>query len=55
MIPPFGTTIVNGIMNLTTHSKCLNVVVEPVTGYLEYTAMARSSRVIKPGRGKINV
>ena len=31
VIPPFGTTVVKGITNLMTYSKCLNVVVEPVT------------------------
>ena len=37
------------------HSKCLNVVVEPVTGYLEQIATARSYGVLKPRRGKIDV
>ena len=55
MIPPFGTTVVKGIANLTTHYKCLNVIVEPFTGYLEHIAMARSYEVLKPGRGKIDV
>ena len=32
MIPPFETTVVKGIVNLTTHSKCLSVVVEPAAG-----------------------
>ena len=30
VIPSFGTTVVKGNTNLTTHSKYLNVVVEPV-------------------------
>ena len=55
MIPPFGTTVVKVIANLTTHSKCLNVIIEPVTGYLEHIAMARSYGVLKLGRGKIDV
>ena len=42
-------------MNLVTHSKCLNVVVEPATGYLVHIAMARSYWVFKPERGKIDV
>ena len=32
-IPPLGTTVVKGIADLTTHSKNMRVVVEPVTGY----------------------
>ena len=55
MIPQFGTTVVKGIANLATHSKCLNDVVEPVTGHSEHTAVARSYEVLKPGRGKIDV
>ena len=55
MIPPFGTTLVKGIANLITHLKCLNVIVEPVTGYSEHIAMARSYGLFKPGRGKIDV
>ena len=55
IIPPFVTTMVKGITNLMTHSKCVNVIVEPVTGYLDYIAMARSYGLLKPGRGKIDV
>ena len=51
----FVTTMVKGIANLMTHSKCMNVVVEPVMGYLDHIAMARSYGVLKPGRGKIDV
>ena len=53
IILPFGTTVVKGSTNLMTHSKCLNVAVEPVIGYLEHNAMARWHGVLKPGRGKI--
>ena len=42
-------------MNLITHSRCVNVVVEPVTGYSDHIATARSYGVLKPGRGKIDV
>ena len=49
------TTVVKGITSVTTHSKCLNVDVEPVMGYLNHVAMARSYQVLKPGRGKIDV
>ena len=31
----FVTIVVKGIVNLMTHSKYMNVVVEPVTGYLD--------------------
>ena len=55
MIPPSGTTVAKGIVNLTTHSKCLNVIVEQVTRYSEHIAIARSYGVLKPGRGKIDV
>ena len=49
------TIIVKGIVNLTTHSKCVNVVVESVMGYSDHIATARSYGVLKPGRGKIDV
>ena len=55
VIVPFMTTVVKGITNLRTHSKCVNVVVKPVLGYSDHIAMARSYEVIKPGRGKIDV
>ena len=51
MIPPFGTTVVKGIANLTTHSKYSSVVVEPVAGYSE----DRLYGVLRPGKGKIDV
>ena len=53
LIPPFVTTVVKGITNLETHSKCMNVVVKPVTGYSDHIGKARSYGVLKPGRGKI--
>ena len=55
VILPFGITVVKGIVNLTIHSKCLNVVVELVTGYSEHIAMARSYGVLKLGRGKNDI
>ena len=55
VILPFRTTIVKGIANLMMHSQCVNVVVKPVTGYSDYTAIARSYGVLRPGRGKIDV
>ena len=54
MIPLFETTIVEGIVNLRTHSKCLSVV-ESVAGYSEHISMARSYQVLRPGKGKIDV
>ena len=49
------TTVAKGIMNLMTYSKCVNVVVKPVMGYLYHIAMARPYGILKPGRGKIYV
>ena len=54
IILAFMITVVKDITNLMTHSKCVNVVVEPVTGYLDDTAMARSYGVLKAGRGIID-
>ena len=55
VIPPLETTVVKCIANLTTHSKYLSVVVEPVRGYSEHIAMVRSYGVQKPGKGKIDI
>ena len=55
MIPPFATTVEKGIVKLTTHSKYLNVIVEPDTGYSEHIALARSYGVLKPERCKIDI
>ena len=55
IILPFMTIIAKGITNLMTHSKCMNVVVKPVIGYLDHVAMARYYGVMKSGRGKIDV
>ena len=55
IILSFVTNVVKGIMNSTTHSKCMNVVVDAVMGYLDHIATASSYGVLKPGRGKINV
>ena len=54
-IPPFETTVVKGMVNLITHSKCLSVVVKPVVGYSEHIATARSYGVLRPGEGEIDV
>ena len=55
VIMPFVTIVAKGVANLTMHSKHMNVVFEPVTGYSYYITMARSYVVLRPGRGKINV
>ena len=55
IILPFWSTVVKGIMNLMIHSKCLNVVAEPVLGYSEHNAITRSFGIFKPGRGKFDV
>ena len=55
VIPSLGTTVLKGMANLTTHSKYLSVVVEPVTGYSEHIATARSYGVLKPGKDKIDI
>ena len=55
VILPFATFMVKSIVNLTMHSKHMNVVVEQVMGYLDHTAMARSYGILRPERGKINV
>ena len=55
VILAFVTTVVKGITNLMTHSKCMNVLVEPGTGYLDHIAKARSYGALKPGRDKSDV
>ena len=52
---PLETPVVKGMANLTTHSKYLTIVVEPVTGYSEHIAMTQTYGILKPGTGKINV
>ena len=53
VIPSFETTMVKGIANLMTHSKCVNVVGELVKGYSDHIAMARSYAVLKQGEAKL--
>ena len=55
VILPFTTTVDMGIVNLMTHSKCMNIVVKPVTGYSDHIAKVRSCGVLRPGRGKNDV
>ena len=54
-ILPLMTTVVTGMMDLTTHLNSLNVFVEPVFGYSEHITMTRSYGELRPGRGKINI
>ena len=42
-------------MNLLTHAKHVNVVIEQVMEYLDHIATARSYGILKPGRGNIGV
>ena len=37
------------------HSKCMNVIMKPNTGYLYHVTTARSYGVLKPGVGKVDV
>ena len=54
VIPPFVTTVVKTVAKLMTHSKCMNVVIEPIVGYLDYTVTPRSSGVLRKGVGKVD-
>ena len=42
IILPFMSTVIKGITNVMTHSKCMNVVLKPVMGYSDHTATART-------------
>ena len=55
VIPPFATIMVKRVVTLTTYSKCVNVIVKPILGYVDHIAMARSYGVLRPGVGKVNV
>ena len=55
VILPFVTTVVKGASQLMTHSKHVNVIIEPTAGYLDNVAMARSYGVLKPGVGKVDI
>ena len=37
------------------HLKDMNVIVEPVAGYLDHITMARSYGMLKPGIGKVDI
>ena len=55
IILPFTATVVKGIANLMTYSKCMHVVIEPLMGYSDHIATARPYGVLRAGRGKIDV
>ena len=55
MIPSLMTTLVTVMPDLTTHLKSLSVVVEPVFGYSEHIATARSYGELRPGTGKFDI
>ena len=55
IILPFRTTMVKGTASLKSHSKCVNVVAEPVVEYSEHISMTRLYGLLKPGRGKFDV
>ena len=47
--------MVNGVVKLMTHSKHIIVVTEPITGYLDHIAIARSYGVLRPGVGNVSI
>ena len=55
VIPPLMTTVVTGMADLTIHSNSLSVIVEPIFGYSEHIAMARTYGELRPGTGKIDI
>ena len=55
MTPPLMTIVVTGIADLTTHSNSLSVIVEPIVGYSEHIATARTYGELRPGTGKIDI
>ena len=55
VIPPLVIIMVKGIANLMTHSKCMNVVIEPIAGYLDHIATSRSYGVLRQRVGKVIV
>ena len=55
VILPFMTIMVKGAAKLMTHSKCVNVIVEPIVDYLDHIATARSYGVLTPGVGKVDI
>ena len=55
VIPPLMTTVVTGMADLTAHSNSLTVIVEPIFGYSEYIATARTYGESRLGMGKIDI
>ena len=55
VIPLFMTIAMKRVAKLVTHSKCINVVIKPIAGYLDHIATAKHYGILRPGVGKINV
>ena len=55
VIWPLLTTVVTVMADLATHLKLMSVVVEPVIGYSEHIATARTYGELRPWKGKIDV
>ena len=49
------TIMVKGAAKLMMHSKYMGVTVEPIMGYLEDIATAKSYGVLRPWIGKVDV
>ena len=49
------TIMVEGFAKLMTHSKHMNVVIEPIVGYVDHIAMTGSNGILRLGVGGINV
>ena len=55
MILPLATIMWKGATKLTTHSKYMTVIVEPVVGYSDHVATARFYGVLRPWVSKVEV
>ena len=55
VIPPFVTIVVKGAVQLITHSKHVNVTIEPYASCSDHVTMVRSYGVLRPGVGKVDV
>ena len=54
IIPPLMTTVITGMVD-PAYSKSLSIIGEPIIGYSEHIAMARSYGELGPGKGKIDI
>ena len=55
VILPFMTIMVKGAAPLMTHSKCVNVIIEPNVSYSDHVTTARSHSVLRPMVGKVDI